>query len=79
MKDKWHILMTFGEHVWRKKKEQSFLETSRKDDHMPWPPRSLETFRRSIHLALAKKASRMCPCDPFVDLLFGLYVLLFAL
>jgi len=27
--------MAFGEHVWRKEKEQSFLETSRKDDHMP--------------------------------------------
>jgi len=39
------------------KKGQSFLETSRKDDHMPWPPRSLETSRRSIHLALAKKTS----------------------
>jgi len=48
--------------MWRKEKEQSFLETSRKDDHMPWPPRGLETFKRSIHLALAKKASRMCLC-----------------
>jgi len=47
--------------MWKKENEQSFLETSRKDDHMPCPPRSLETSRRSIHLALAKKASRMCP------------------
>jgi len=31
----------FGENMWRKEKEQSFLETSRKDDDMPWPPRSL--------------------------------------
>jgi len=52
--------------MWRKEKEQSFLETSRKDDHMPWPPRSLETSRRSIHLALTKKASRMCPCAPLL-------------
>ena len=52
--------------MWRKEKDQSFIETSRKDDHMPWPPRSLETSRKSIHLALAKKASRMCPCAPLL-------------
>ena len=67
--------------MWRKEKEQSFLEASRKDDHMPWPPRSLETFRRSFHLALAKKASRMSMCS-FVDfvicivILFSLFFLL---
>jgi len=52
--------------MWRGEKEHSFLETSRKDDHMPWPPRSLQTSRKSIHLALAKKASRMCPCAPLL-------------
>jgi len=59
-------LDAFREHMWRKEKEQSFLETSRKDDHMPWRPRSLETSRRSIHITLAKKASRMCSCAPFL-------------
>ena len=66
-------------HVEEREGANLSIETSIKDDHMPWSPRSLKTSRRSIHLALAKKASRMCPCDPFVDLLFGLYVLLFAL
>jgi len=46
----------------RKKKEQRFTKTSRKEDHMPWPPRCLEPSRMSIHLALTAKASRMCPC-----------------
>jgi len=27
--------MAFGEHKWRKEKEKSFPETTRKDDHMP--------------------------------------------
>jgi len=27
--------MAFEEHMWRKENEQSFLKTSRKDDHMP--------------------------------------------
>jgi len=52
--------------MWRRERWQGFLEASRKDYHMSWPPRRLETYRRSIHLALAKKASRMCPCAPLL-------------
>ena len=52
--------------MWRREKEQSFLEKIRKDDHMPWPPISLETSRRSIHLCFAKMDSRMCPCAPLL-------------
>jgi len=52
--------------MWRRERWQGFLETSRKDDHVPWPARSLETSRRGIHLALAKKTSRMCPCAPLL-------------
>jgi len=50
-----HFYMAFGEHMWRREKEQSFPKTSRKDDHMSWPPRSLETFRRSITLPWPRK------------------------
>jgi len=44
----------------KREKEQSFLETSRKEDHMPWPPRRLESSRKCLHLA--EKASRWCAC-----------------
>jgi len=44
--------MAYGKHMWRREKEQSFLKTSRKDYHMPWPPRHLEASRRSIHPCL---------------------------
>jgi len=55
--------------MWSREKEQSFLEASRNNDHMPWSPRRLEPCRRSIHLSLSENASRMCPCAPLLTYL----------
>jgi len=61
-----HMWRTDKKHMWRLLESTCARETSKKDYHMPWPPRNLETSRRSIYLALAKKASRMSMCS-FVD------------
>jgi len=44
-----------GEHMLRRKKEQSFLETSKKDDHMLWQSRRLEASRRTLHLCVSRE------------------------
>ena len=68
---------------WRAHAEEregaSFIETSRKDDHMPWPPRRIESSRTCALLALAKKASRWWPCSPLLSYLLDTRFYLFIM